>query len=239
MFEPLTDRVVVIAGATGGLGSAVTLTFAQTEARLVLVSTSGEKLAHLADHAGLSAERVLTVPTDVTRVDRVDRLVGAVMARFGRVDALLNTVGGWQGGQRVVDTAVDDWEHMLTLNLRTAFLLSRAVLPPMLEAGWGRIVHVASKTAVEPRAKVAGYATSKMGLITLTEVIAAEVKGHGVTANVLLPSTIDTLANRRMMPEADQGKWVQPERIAIAMRFLCSEAAAPINGARIPIYGEA
>ena len=126
---------------------------------------------------------------------------------------------------------------MLALNLRAAFLLSRAVLPGMLEAGWGRIVHISSKTAVAPRAKQAAYAVSKMGLITLTEVIAAEVKDSGITANVILPSIIDTPANRESMPKADPAKWVEPEHIAATMRFLCSEEAASINGAHIPIYG--
>jgi NAD(P)-dependent dehydrogenase (short-subunit alcohol dehydrogenase family) len=126
---------------------------------------------------------------------------------------------------------------MLTLNLRSAFLISRAVLPHMLEAGWGRIVHTASKTAVSPRRKEAGYAVAKAGVITLTEVIAAEVKGTGVTANVVLPSIIDTPANRRMMSGADTSKWVPPQHIAATMRFLCSDGAATVNGARIPIYG--
>jgi NAD(P)-dependent dehydrogenase (short-subunit alcohol dehydrogenase family) len=137
----------------------------------------------------------------------------------------------------VGETSAEDWDHMLALNLRSAFLLSRAVLPGMLEAGWGRIVHTSSKTAVEPRAKQAAYAVSKMGLITLTEVIAAEVKGSGVTANVILPSIIDTPNNRESMPKADPAKWVPPERIAATMRFLCSDDAAAINGARVPIYG--
>jgi NAD(P)-dependent dehydrogenase (short-subunit alcohol dehydrogenase family) len=126
---------------------------------------------------------------------------------------------------------------MLTLNLRSAFLISRAVLPHMLEAGWGRIVHTASKSAVAPRRKQAGYAVAKMGVVTLTEVIAAEVEGTGVTANVVLPSVIDTPDNRRAMSRADTSKWVPPQHIAATMRFLCSDAAATVNGARIPIYG--
>ena len=126
---------------------------------------------------------------------------------------------------------------MLALNLHSAFLLSRAVLPAMLETGWGRIIHVSSRTAVAPRAGRAAYAVSKMGLVTLTESIAAEIKGSGVTANVILPSVIDTPANRANMPKANPGKWVPPERIAATMRFLCSDAAASTNGARIPIYG--
>lgn len=235
--DTLRDKVVLISGATGALGSAIVHEFAQTRARLALTSTSPQKLEQLVAGVGLPAEGVLTVVADVTQADGVQDLVAAVMVRFGRVDVLLNTVGGWSGGQPVEKTPVEEWNQALALNLHSAFLLSRAVLPIMLEAGWGRIIHVSSKTAVEPRAKVAGYAVSKMGVITLTEVIAAEVKGTGVTANVILPSVIDTLANRASMPKADPSKWVPPERIAATMRFLCSDAAASINGVRLPIYG--
>ncbi len=230
----LRDRVVLVAGATGALGRAVTAGFSQTEARLVLLGRSQERLAGLAD---LPPERLFPIAADVTQEREVERLVGAVMERFGRLDVLLNTVGGWSGGRRVADTPTEEWERMMGLNLRSAFFLSRAVIPPMLEAGWGRIIHVSSKTAVSPRAKQAAYAVSKMGLITLTETIAAEVKGTGVTANVVLPSIMDTPANRRAMVKADPARWVPPERIAAVMRFLCSDAAASINGARIPVYG--
>ncbi len=237
MSDELRDKVVLISGATGALGSAVTREFARTEARLALTGRSEQKLERLAAEVGLPAERIFTTPADVTQADGVRDLVEAIVARFERVDVLLNTVGGWSGGKPVGETEVEQWERMLTLNLRSAFLLSRAVLPGMLESGWGRIVHVSSKTAVAPRARQAGYAVAKMGVITLTEVIAAEVKGTGITANVILPSIIDTPANRKMMPQADPHKWVEPERIAATMRFLCSDDAASINGARIPIYG--
>lgn len=231
------DRVVLISGATGALGSAVTRTFTQTPVRLALTGRSEGKLERLAVETGLPGERIFTVAADVTVADGVADLADAVLAHFGRIDVLLNTAGGWRGGKPVWETSGEEWDHMLALNLQSAFLLSRAVLPHMLEAGWGRIVHVSSKTAVAPRARRAAYAVSKMGLITLTEVIAAEVKGTGVTANVILPSVIDTPANRASMPKADPSKWVPPERIAATMQFLCSDAAASINGARIPIYG--
>jgi NAD(P)-dependent dehydrogenase (short-subunit alcohol dehydrogenase family) len=233
----LQDKTILITGATGALGSAVARAFAQTQARLVLTGRSEEKLAHLTSEISLPEERVLTVAADVTQAAGVQALVADAAARFGRIDVLLNVAGGWSGGKPVGETSVEDWDRLVALNLRSAFLLSRAVLPGMLEAGWGRVVHISSKTAVEPRAKQAAYAVSKMGLITLTEVIAAEVKGSGVTANVILPSTIDTPANRASMPKADPDKWVPPQRIAATMRFLCSDAAASINGARIPIYG--
>jgi NAD(P)-dependent dehydrogenase (short-subunit alcohol dehydrogenase family) len=233
----LQDKTILITGATGALGSAVTREFAKTQANMALTGRSREKLEWLAAEIGLPAERVLTVPADITQADDVSKLIKAITARFGQVDVLLNIAGGWSGGKPVGETSVKDWDHMLTLNLHSAFLLSRAVLPAMLEAGWGRIIHVSSKTAVEPRAKQAAYAVSKMGLITLTEVIAAEVKGSGVTANVILPSIIDTPANREFMPKADPAKWVPPERIAATMHFLCSDNAASTNGAHIPIYG--
>jgi NAD(P)-dependent dehydrogenase (short-subunit alcohol dehydrogenase family) len=231
------ERVVLITGATGGLGAAVTREFAGTSARLALVSRSAQALQALVDEHGLPSERAFTMAADVTKPEQVNAIVEAIMARWKRVDVLLNTVGGWRGGQPVEEITLQSWQHMLDLNLNSAFLLSRAVLPPMLETGWGRIVHVSSKTAVSPRAKQAGYAVAKMGLISLTEVIAAEVKRSGVTANVILPSIIDTPANRNNIPQADPSKWVAPEHIAATMRFLCSDTGALLNGARIPIYG--
>jgi len=237
MSEDLRGRVVLIGGATGALGSGIARVFADTGAHLGLTSTSEEELEELADELGLSDDRLFLSTVDATDPDSVGDLVSGVVERFDGLHVLLNTIGGWGGGKTVGETLVEQWEWMLTLNLRSAFLLSRAVLPHMLEAGWGRIVHTASKTAVTPRPKQVGYVVSKSGVIALTEVIAAEVKGTGVTANVVLPSIIDTPANRRMMSSADTSKWVPPEHIAGTMRFLCSDAAASINGDRIPIYG--
>ena len=233
----LRDRVILIGGATGVLGMAVVREFARSEARLALTGRSSEKLASAVADIGLTEDRSLAVAADVSHADDVTRLVSAVIDRYGRVDVLLNTVGGWRGGKTVAEITVDQWDQVLALNLRPAFLLSREVLPRMLEAGWGRLVHVSSRAAPRPRAKQAGYSVSKMGVITLTEVIAAEVKGTGVTANVILPSIIDTPSNRATMTKPDPSKWVPPDHIAQVMRFLCSDAAASINGARIPVFG--
>jgi len=238
MSEELRGRVVLIGGATGGLGSGVARVFAETEAHLALTSTSGEQLEELAEELGLPDERLLVTTVNATDPESVEQLVARVVERFGGLHILLNTIGGWSGGKTVGETAVEQWEWMLTLNLQSAFLMSRAVLPHMLDAGWGRIVHTASKSAVAARPKQVGYAVSKAGVVALTEVIAAEVKGTGVTANVLLPSIIDTPANRQMMSSADTSKWVPPVHIGETMRFLCSESAASINGDRIPIYGD-
>jgi NAD(P)-dependent dehydrogenase (short-subunit alcohol dehydrogenase family) len=236
MPDTLRDRVILISGATGGLGSAVVREFASTEAHLALTSTSGARLEGLIADIGLTDGRALFATADVTHADDVASLVSAILDKFGRIDALLNTVGTWSGGKPVSEIATEAWDRLLALNLRSAFLLSRAVLPPMLEAGWGRIVHVSSKIAVEPRAKQAEYAVSKMGLIALTEVIAAEVKGTGVTANVILPSIIAAPGRPSSSTGSGANNRVPPEHIAAAMRFLCSDAGASINGARIPIY---
>ena len=237
MREELRGKVVLVGGATGALGKAVARAVAGTEANLVLTSTSGDALEELAEELDLPDERVYASTVNATDPDSVGDLVSGVVDRFGSLHALLNTIGGWGGGKAVAETKIEDWEWMLELNLRSSFLLSRAVLPHMLEAGWGRIVHTASKAGVQPRAKEAGYAVAKSGLITLTETIAAEVKGKGVTANVILPSIIDTPGNRKMMSSADPSRWVPPEAIARTMVFLCSDAAASINGDRIRMYG--
>ena len=233
----LKGKVVLITGATGALGSAVTREFARSQAHLALTGRSSEKLTQLTTEIDVPEERIVTMAADITRQEEVDDLVEAVIARFDAVDALLNIAGGWSGGKPVAETPVEKWDHMLDLNLRAAFLLSKAVIPYMARAGWGRIVHISSKTAVKPRAKQAAYAIAKMGVITLTDVIAAEVKDSGITANVVLPSIIDTPDNRKYMPNADPDKWVPPRQIAALLRYLCSHAASSINGAQIPIYG--
>jgi NAD(P)-dependent dehydrogenase (short-subunit alcohol dehydrogenase family) len=237
MGDGLRGKVVLVGGATGALGKAVARAVAETQASLALTSTSVQDLEDLAEELDLPDERLYASTVDATDPDSVRNLVSRVVDCFGGLHVLLNTIGGWGGGKTVTETKVEDWEWMLTLNLRSAFLLSRAVLPHMLEAGWGRIVHTASKAAVQPRAKEVGYAVAKSGLITLTETIAVEVKGKGVTANVILPSIIDTPGNRKMMSSADTSRWVPPEAIAKAMVFLCSDAAASINGDRIRMYG--
>ncbi len=237
MPELLRDKVVLITGATGALGSVVAQVFAETGARLALTSTSADDLQRLAQSLLLSAEDVFTVPADVTEEEEVRTLVEAVEEHFGALHVLLNTVGMWRGGAPVQDVAVGTWERTLAVNLRSAFLLSKWVLPHLLEQGWGRIVHIGSKAAVEPRGKRAAYAVAKRGVVTLTEVIADEIKGNGVTVNVILPSIIDTEANRELFSDPNVDDWVPPERIAELMKFLCSDAGASVNGALLPIYG--
>ncbi len=234
----LEERVVLITGATGGLGTAVAREFARTEAALALTSTSPEALASLVEETGLPEARLYHHVADLTRPEGVKELVQKVVERWGGLHVLLNNVGTWLGGASVHETPIEEWNRLLRINLQSAFLLSRAVLPHMLEAEWGRIVHISSKGAVQPQPHEVAYDVSKRALIALTEVIALESKGTGVTANVILPSIIDTPSNRRSISKPDPSTWVAPQDIAATMRFLCSEAGEAINGASIAMYGD-
>jgi NAD(P)-dependent dehydrogenase (short-subunit alcohol dehydrogenase family) len=156
------------------------------------------------------------------------------MARHRRLDALVNTVGGFAGGA-LLDTEERAWDGMLTLNLRSAYLCCRAALPPMLAAGRGRIVNVASRSVVPPTGGFVAYTVSKAGVIALTQALAHEVRARGVTVNAVLPSTMDTEANRRAMPDADRSGWVTPDSVARAILFLMSDAAADVSGTLLAV----
>jgi len=233
----LQDKVVLITGATGALGRVVTRTFAETGARLVLTGRQQQALAELAAELGLAAEKMLTFPADLAVIKEVGALVEAVAARWGGVDVLLNIAGGWRGGTRLAELAEEEWDATLAMNLRSAFLINRAVLPYMVSRGWGRIINIASRAAVEPAARQAAYNVSKAALVALTASIAAEYRRQGVAANAILPSIIDTPQNRAQTPDADFSRWVKPEALAALMLHLCSEEGGSLNGAAIPVYG--
>ena len=209
-------RVAIVTGASGGLGPAV---------------------KHALDEAGFAVVGVSSRDADVTNEESVRMMVARVMDIHGRIDALVNVAGGFAGGTAVQDTDVATWEHMLGLNLTSTFLCCRAVVPYMLAAGFGRIVNVSSRTAVRPAAGLSAYAVSKAGVLTLTETLAAELRGTNVTANAVLPSVIDTPANRAAMPQADASKWVKPDEIAAVIADLVSDRWSVVSGAIIPVYG--
>ena len=179
------ERVVLITGATGAVGSVVARTFAATEARLALTARRIEALQELAHQLELAEERTLLWAADLAQADQVDALMGAIADRWGGVDILLNIAGGWAGGKRLADLSEEDWDAMLEMNLRSAFLINRAVLPYMARRGWGRIVNVASRAAVEPGPRQAAYNVAKAGVVALTASIAAEYRRQGVAANVI------------------------------------------------------
>ena len=233
----LSDRVVMVTGATGNLGQAVARAFLSAGARLALAERAGDRLAELFPDLISSSEHLLSGGVDVTNPDSIQRWVDAVLTHFGRIDVLANTVGGYRAGTPVHETPVELWDAMLTLNARPVFLLSRAVVPPMLAQGSGRIIHTAARAALQGTANQAAYAVSKSAVVRLVESLGAETRQQGLTVNCILPGTIDTPQNRAAMPSADASRWVTPEAIADVFVFLASDAARDITGAAIPVYG--
>ncbi len=233
----LRDRVVVIAGANGNLGSEVAKAFYEVDANLALVGRKAERVRS-ALPALTSRDRVFVAPpTDLTDDQDVRKLVNAVVEKYGRVDVLANTVGGYRAGNPVSETSLETWDFMWTLNTRTVILMSRAVVPVMLEQGYGKIIHTASRNALKGSRNAAAYSMSKAGVVRITESLSAEVKAQGINVNCVLPGTLDTPENRQGMPKADFSRWVDPASVAQVFVFLASEASNAIHGASIPVYG--
>jgi len=232
----METKVVMVTGAAGNLGSAVAGHLASLGLKLVCVERNPQSLDRLAADLPAGAE-VLKVPgIDLGDFDACRRAVEAAIDRFGRIDALVNTVGGFKMGP-VDEAGLAQWDALLAMNARTAYAISAAVLPAMRKAGYGRIVHVAAAPGLKAGARQAAYAASKAAVIRLTEAIAAEDRAHGISANCILPGTIDTPQNRAAMPGADTGGWVQPSAITRLVAFLISAEAGIVTGGAIPATG--
>ncbi len=236
MFD-FSDRVVMVAGASGNLGQAVARAFHAAGAKLVLLDHHQDQLPGLFPDLARSSQHLLLGSVDATDPASVERAVTTTLERFGRIDVLANTVGGYRAGTAVHETPLETWDFLLDLNARTAFVLSRAVVPAMRERGHGKIVHVAARAALAGSAKAAVYSISKSAVVRLVESMAAELRNDGINVNCVMPGTIDTPQNRQAMPTADHGRWVPPEAIADVILFLASDTAWPVNGAAVPVYG--
>jgi NAD(P)-dependent dehydrogenase (short-subunit alcohol dehydrogenase family) len=233
-----TARTVLITGGTGALGTAVTERLLADGHQVAATWVVKEQAEALRDSVG-PTERLLFVESDATDPASVANGVEDVEAELGPVEVLIHLVGAWNGGTQVHNLSLDTWDRMLDLNLRSAMLWSRAVLPSMRAEGWGRLVLVSSRTAREGRAGQAAYAVAKAGVAVLAETIAEENRGLDLTANVIAPSTLDTSANRAGMPDADFSTWVPPADVAASISFLASDAAGQLRGAWFPVYGSA
>lgn len=237
----LKDKVVIITGSAGGLGKVVTKRFLEKGAKTVALCHHRENEQKLQEYIGEFNENLTTVIGDATKEEYVKELTGKALEKHGKIDVLLNIVGGYTGGDLITDTKEQTWDYMINLNLKSAFLCSKNVLKHMLEQRYGRIVNVSSRTGVKKgsRAKSGAYAVAKSGVVTLTEVLAEETKEKGINVNCVAPSVIDTKSNREDFPKADFSKWVDPEEIAQVMLFLASDNSKPTSGALIPVYGKA
>jgi NAD(P)-dependent dehydrogenase (short-subunit alcohol dehydrogenase family) len=237
MSAQFENTSVLVAGGTGGLGRAVTLAFLNAGAKVTVTFQRPEEFADLKNAAGAFAGSICGHQTDVTDEAAIQKLVNRVVSKYGRLQMLVNCVGGYAGGTPLWELDPTVFEQMLALNLRSGFLLSRAVVPAMLQQSSGVIINIAAQAAVNHAAGAAAYAASKAAAVAMIDCLAADLRGTGVRANSILPSIIDTPANRRAMPNSDFDKWPKPEEIAHVVLFLCSNEGKLIHGAAIPVYG--
>lgn len=230
MESVLRDKAVLITGATGGLGAAVTQTFLEAGAAVYGAARTWKP-------GEIPSGSFQPLEADLTTAAGCRLCVERVLEKSARLDAVVHLAGGFAGGARVEDIDDHTWDHMLNLNLRSAFLLFRETLPVMRAARAGRLIAIGSRAGIEPAASMAAYGVAKSGLHALIQAIAAEAKGTAITANAVVPTTIDTAANRAAMPQADFSKWVAPRSIAALLIWLASDASAGVNGALIPMPG--
>jgi NAD(P)-dependent dehydrogenase (short-subunit alcohol dehydrogenase family) len=224
----MKDKVVLITGAKGGLGSFVTQRFLAAGATVIGASRS-------ISEQDFPLPNFTALPVDFTKSAAVRDAVESLVRRFGKLDVLVHVLGGFAGGQTVAETNDAVWEQMQDLNLRSAFYVLRAAIPHLRKSGSGRIVAIGSLTAIEPHARLGAYVTFKAALVTLIRTVALENRDAGLTANVALPGTMDTPANRKSMPNSDFSKWLQPGNVADLVLWLADERSGHITGSAISI----
>ncbi len=227
----MQGKVVLVTGANGGLGTYVTQAF--LDAGATVIGTSRKIQQSDFNNPNFSA-----VPAEISTREGAKVLVDQVVARYGKLDVLAHTVGGFAGGQSIADTDDATFQRMFDLNLYCVFHILRAAVPPLRQTGTGRIIAIGSRAALEPGAGVGAYSASKAALVSLIKTVALENKDAGLTANVILPGTMDTPANRKAIPNADVSKWVQPAAVAGLVVWLAGDSGKDVNGAVIPVYGK-
>ena len=236
-MSELSNKIVIITGAAGSLGSTTASRFAAQGATIVLVDINRERLEQVQQALPDGVESSV-IETNLLEQASVDAMVEAVIAKYGTIDIIANIAGGFTMGPQVHETGDRDWDFMMDLNLRSIFHTARGVIPVMLKRGGGRIVNISARAAREGKAKMGAYCASKAAVITLTESLAAEHKFDNINVNCILPGTIDTPPNRKEMPNADHDKWVPTAALADVILFLCSDASRCVTGAAIPVFGQ-
>jgi len=230
MGDTLQGQVAIVTGANGGLGTYVTKALLAAGATVVGIARSIAA-------GGPHESRFFPVSANLTDPQEVNEHIARLADQFGKIDVLVHVMGGFAGGASVADTDDDTWRKMMDLNLNAAFYVLRAVVPVMRRAEHGRIIAIGSRQAVQPAANVGAYSASKAALLSLVQTVAIENKDKGIRANVILPGTMDTAANRAAMPKANFAKWVNPAHVADLVLMLAGEAGGEITGAAIPVFG--
>src|SRR5882724_2604822 len=234
----LQDKVTIVTGAVGNLGTATARLFQQAGAKTVLVDRSQDRVREAFKDIADSPDHLLAGGIDLSDAASLGKLIEQTLGRFGRVDALVNTVGGYRGGKPVHEADLADWDFLFNVNVRTTLLCCRAVIPQMLKQQRGKIINVASRDGLSGSAGYAAYSASKSAVLRLTEALANELKASNINVNCIMPGTIDTPQNRAAVPNGDYSKWVEPQAIANVITFLASDIWRAINGAAIPVYGK-
>jgi NAD(P)-dependent dehydrogenase (short-subunit alcohol dehydrogenase family) len=227
----MPEKTALVTGANGGLGMHVTK--ALLEAGFAIVGLAPKIQESDFGHPNFTALRAA-----LDNLAAAKKAADTVIARFGKIDVLCHLVGGFAGGQTVADTDDATFQRMFDMNLNSAFHILRAVIPHMRKAGAGRIIAIGSRAAEAPGPTVGSYSASKAALGSLIRTVALENKDTGITANVILPGTMDTPANRKAMPGADTSAWVQPASVASLIVWLAGDAGKEVTGAAIPVYGK-
>ncbi len=233
----LKERVVVITGATGGLGSVITRSLAEGGARLALLDIDPNKLASFKESLGLPEPRILTQSVDLLDPSGTKTAAEKIVTKFGKIDILLHLVGGWTGGKTLLEAPTEDLIFMLNQHVWTSFNVSQAFVPYLIQNGWGRVVMITSPYASRPNAKGGPYAIGKTGQEALMLTLSQELKGTGVTANLLQAKTIDIQRVKGSAPSPENASWTTPEELGSAILYLLSDEAGTVNGVKIPMYG--
>ncbi len=226
----MEPKIALVTGASGGLGTSVVKALLDAEMNVIGVSRN-------ITSRDFQNPAFVALPGSLSTLESSAALVGNVIQRFGRIDVLAHLVGGFDGGKPIVPSAEASLRAMFDVNLFTAFYVLRAVLPHMRRQQGGRIIAIGSRAAESPGPGVGAYSASKAAIVSLIRTVALENGKSGITANVLLPGTIDTPANRAAMPDANASTWVQPSSIASLIVWLAGDAGSDVNGAVIPVYG--
>jgi NAD(P)-dependent dehydrogenase (short-subunit alcohol dehydrogenase family) len=230
MDKSLQGKIALVAGADGGLGTHVKQALLDSGATVIGISRNVQR-------SSSDTSSFVALSADLSSGEAAKSTVDGVVARFGKLDILAHLVGGFAGGKTIAETDTATFQRMFDLNLNSAFYVLRAVIPIMRRAGAGRMVAIGSRAAEDPGPGVGAYSASKAALVSLLRTVAAENKDLAITANIILPGTMDTPANRQAMPGADTSKWVQPASVASLIVWLAGEAGKDVNGAVIPVYG--
>ncbi len=233
----LKDKIAIITGGTGAIGRVIAETFLKEGAKVLVTYRKEEQFKEILPGLSEYKENLFGKKADVSIAEQVKNLVEETVSQFGRIDILVNGVGGIAPSANIIDLEEKTWDYIFNLNLKSAFLCAKFVLPCMLKEKYGKIVNISAKLALEPVAGMGAYSASKSALINLTETLAKEVKDSGININAVALSLVKTEQNLKTITKPDPSKWVEPEDVAKTILFLCSEEAKGINGDVVKVYG--